>query len=1244
MRVFEFRSIGEVVPNAVFDDSDLNDGVIRMVVDGFLLRERGTGREVVMMRGGDGRLFDPSDNENVLPPRYVVHREYLTVEDGSERPNVFRRLMLHYSNETDSVSVRYGGILDRTFHPPSDGFGSWWKTLYLADLVYKQPESYGWVFNVFNINMTSDVVFSINEPVSRNTRAGRRRRNTVRQRFRAFDEIHLDIGSDGDDNDNDNDQTIACHYEGRQRDEHCFLSPIKEWLVGRMAKAKTEKTMMNISYQISKIDNDMKVYASGVDVESIQKICDRYRLRVVISSPFGDITKGVLSSDNADENMNMNGGDDIVWSEWGGERVWEAKSRVEKTFKFVNTRINHLETIGCGGSMRKTLTFADTGILCKSMVSEGVANADELLELRNRLVSEGKFCMYTVRESSGTGVGSMNTLYTSSKRYFVEDADPSYKLIDEFMFNDVSIVRSMIDGKLVPNVSMASFQLDDCTDNVYDPETAVVSCGLSKFVRESVHFPLSKLFPVGWGDKIDCLDMRKAYTQFSATKYYQGFVGKVTDFRPTDRIVDVGMYRICNIKTPPVFVDGVEREMSGEQWDLFDIVTNYMPLLADYNVYTSPVLQLFLDAGYMFDVIEGAWGSNVTFEFPSDMFKKTEDGKALYAVWAGMNVVYSNSLMYCFPSTEAYLEMLKSTYPCGDVFSRIDESLPYPHVMGSIRIPKSHNWHLSHITSFITGYMYINVVEQIMKMDRRRILFVNSDGIYFNRHDDVKGDVYVNRNAVHENYVDKYNGPDGDMLWKYSSRVESRLEHVVKSGLDMNCAFGNMSDVEHGSSRPMAMEDDDVVTMRGYRFVQSGVREFNNGDVLKDVVPHVENVMGRRKVMLNPIEEDESAVHVFNRCVKNDMVSAQLGPAGTGKSSSILMDKGFVRICFMTMSWALCRNVDDNPLYNNKMVEVKQCMGKQSNYERVKNICRSCSVLVVDEVSMMTEQDKNDIMDKFSALKIIFCGDPGYQLPPVVPVVQQVNDATMGACDPGEDVSPTSSFDMFTDDVLPDNLSSMKFGPYCGIPIYTFRHNWRYGQCPKLFDLCTTVRNMIGSEGNNGDGDDGVTPFATSRLCARINEFVMDNIPSSNVISFDDMVRMVRIEDSVIASRHVVKDIVTKVLAKKFVPDDNDTTSKRKYAIMSNNKFRRLFNGDIVVSNIPPTGVKCEERYCFTVHSFQGQTIDPQYKLFVDLNHMNYPQLIYTAITRVRSISQLFLFTTPIVTDNVENENESGEE
>ena len=112
----------------------------------------------------------------------------------------------------------------------------------------------------------------------------------------------------------------------------------------------------------------------------------------------------------------------------------------------------------------------------------------------------------------------------------------------------------------------------------------------------------------------------------------------------------------------------------------------------------------------------------------------------------------------------------------------------------------------------------------------------------------------------------------------------------------------------------------------------------------------------------------------------NNQYEVHTGGGGCGKTHHNLTDKGLRNILFTAPSWKLSRNKKEN--YG--------CESTTWTYHLItkdpdiwKPIYDKYSVIICDEISMMSEFKKQIIIDRFKEHKIIFCGDLGYQLPPV---------------------------------------------------------------------------------------------------------------------------------------------------------------------------------------------------------------------------------------------------------------------
>jgi hypothetical protein len=423
--------------------------------------------------------------------------------------------------------------------------------------------------------------------------------------------------------------------------------------------------------------------------------------------------------------------------------------------------------------------------------------------------------------------------------------------------------------------------------------------------------------------------MRCGYKQSHLCKYYNGFLGKITDFRKCNKMVDdsVGMYQIKDIK------------LSNHIKRLNDVMNIY----TEYNIYPSPELEFLLDNDCSFNIIAGCWGTsnNKYFDFDDDFWddkdnifyppkekfldqitetqeqlnfsvaeknewlKKNNEIKKLNK----FNKVKHNWLdfadrlskkrgikYYCKYVGDLYRKNEFESYNIqGDedylknLLQVVDyDTYKYFEGMNELQVcyKKKHQFHASQISSFITSYMRLNVMEQLLSMDFNDIIRVCVDGIYYT----------------------------GDYEYKNAFREKPE---IIKNN---SCCGTYISNNYPISKKNMCSNPD---------------REHNDIELHK-------------------------------------------GPGGTGKTTYNLNDKGFCRVGFFAPSWKLARCKEDEN--GKKGLVWNKLLSDDPNVWRL--IQRYYNVLVVDEVSMMTEQQRKLIQDRFYECKIIFCGDCGFQLDP----------------------------------------------------------------------------------------------------------------------------------------------------------------------------------------------------------------------------------------------------------------------
>ena len=278
-----------------------------------------------------------------------------------------------------------------------------------------------------------------------------------------------------------------------------------------------------------------------------------------------------------------------------------------------------------------------------------------------------------------------------------------------------------------------------------------------------------------------------------------------------------------------------------------------------------------------------------------------------------------------------------------------------------------------------------------------------------------------------------------------------------------------------------------------------------------------------------------------------------LGAGGNGKTHHNLIDKGFVRMLYIAPSWKLSTN--KKLKYNVSNSVLARCLSDAHNQDLKKYY----NVILFDEVSQYTEGEKNMIFETFNQHKLIFCGDVGFQLPPIE----------------GEEMN-TEGF---------DNTE-------------TFTTNYRF-KCPKQIEICNKVRDMIkiGFDKNT------------------INKYI---IKSYTNISKDDM-NYVK-EDMILCSKvrcgthnkescncdgkNYSKEWTDKYGMNKWVCDENTREHNRGEIMLGDKPNGRWIN-----------------RHGYTIHSVQGETFTET--IFIDSRNLFDSRMGYTAISRAEKWEQI---------------------
>ena len=483
-----------------------------------------------------------------------------------------------------------------------------------------------------------------------------------------------------------------------------------------------------------------------------------------------------------------------------------------RTFNYINTRLNHVEYDEM--SYEENRVEKTTG---------------ELLNIQRRLDKTKQYYTY----KKGTNISEIRT------------TDTLYTLGDEYheVVKDFEVSTGLINCKI---------------DSIANPE-------VTDFIREGVHFNQTIDFDLR-ECKTNHIDMKKAYANYKMCKYYDGFLGKPTDFRKCDKIEGIGYYRIQNVQ----FNNSIL-----EQWNIkMDIYNNGL-------IFPSPELNMLKDKGVTFDVDLGCWGGKIDFDFTDEMINgKSEDeynSFRYYCKWVGSTYCNNEHKSFYIKGNKDFIGLLQNEISTDNIVS-FDKEV-------KVSYKKKANMVLPHICGFITSYMRINVLEQLESMDVNSICKVVCDGIY-------------------------YKGEPVPMK---------------------NCFRDEPKEITRNEGCDSYISNTDVCKFTGY---------------------------------------GEPRQH--------NMIELHTGAGGCGKTHYNLTDKGLIGMSFYAPTWKLTRNKSKD--YNCRANTIAKI--ESTDPSVFGSQLRFCNVLVIDEVSMMGEKTKRQILKNMAGCKIIFCGDIGYQLPP----------------------------------------------------------------------------------------------------------------------------------------------------------------------------------------------------------------------------------------------------------------------
>ena len=768
---------------------------------------------------------------------------------------------------------------------------------------------------------------------------------------------------------------------------HCVFTPIIKWCSKCLAKAESDSAKKKYNAKLNKIKKYLIKYATGIPEDDIESFCKDLSIKIVVSYPFTD--------------------NEIIY----GEKL----KSIDKVFKFINTRINHLEI----------------GEMLSTEKAEKVTR--DFIYAKINELDESKEFYYTTKDNKGynaiyslNGNWSCNTDFQEAKEKFEKDNGLNNMKICDIKNAELA---SFIKRGTHYNTSFGKGCIDYQELYIEDP---------SRTETTHIRFHKTKL-----------IDQKKAYYNFKKCSYYEGFLGKITDFRETNKVMGVGLYLIKDIKINSKRLNELNQRMN---W------------FKSNNVYTSAELKVLDNNKSTYKIIAGCWGvETLHFEFGEEFLKKTEpkpyvneNGEfemkgsiSYYAKTTGAWDCHSSHSYRFIKGTNEYAQILKNTSQniiCK--FNGEDEI--------SIGIPKKNIYSLGHLTAFILAYQRISLMEQLFEMDLNKLLGVYVDGIYYDDHEFKMLDTFEKKEI------------DSTVCF----RTEGFLTNIFET---------------------------------------------------------------KPKIVYAPFRE-------------NYKTELYIGAGGNGKTHYNLTDSGLINLLYVAPSHKLNANKKAEYFVD---VEVLASL-RFDNPMTFKKIMKY-NTIVFDEVSMMSNEDKILVLEKYKNHKLIFCGDVGYQLPCISTFTEPKMELTLDGFD---NIQEFKTNYRCTDKGLLEKLNLL-------------REKIKQGciAVPKNFQELFTECDV---------------------------EFVKQNY---------------NVNDMIISGTNNAKDAYTKLFE-----------DKKKWYVTKNTDYYN--NGDIVIQEEQPDK-HAVIRHAYTAHSVQGETVTN--KLFIDFNTLQDIRALYTAISRAKTIKQIFM-------------------
>jgi hypothetical protein len=813
-------------------------------------------------------------------------------------------------------------------------------------------------------------------------------------------------------------------------DKHCLIQPIKDYFVERINNSCSKKVIDNLTNKINKIKNYEETYADGIPEDHIQKFVDDLNINIKINLP---LQTSFLEFRNNNTTKTI------------------------KNFEYVNLRFNHVDYLESTNKIE-------------------IVDRETLIKLKDKLVSENNYFEIKKDSLGITAIVRPNITYQIDNDFkeameeFEEDNNIKPCKLCNIKDKEVSkFIRESVHyaGRMefyeAPLLKLEDVPDESFLDPNYDFEEAFME-SKRKFIKDSVLLQI---------------DQKKSYASYKQCKYFDGVLGKPTDWRKTDKVEGVGSYRIKNI------------DLSNTDSKSKEIFEKLNWFYKEDPVYDSIDLKLLDAENVKYDIYEGCWGDAIDIIFTKDMLEKKEflgynsDGTerkvSYYAKLCGLynnDKTYETKIVCCdIKIAQILVNNLNEMNIDNNGYNETTNEL-------YIFIPKNIRHHFSQFTAKVTACTRVNTFVQLKEMDLSKVYKISSDAIYYQKHD--------------------------------------------------------------------------------FKIVEP----YRPKDIIISTGPTIGGAPCKSYLSWN--EETATEAPPSRPYYKTEL---HIGQGGGGKTTKNLLDKGLVRPLYIAPSWKLA--CDKKKEFNCNVAVLQHLFSK--NKQVILDINQYYNVLIIDEISQLTNKQKEHILKEYPNHKIIFCGDISkeginYQLPP---------------------------FEKGDSEIKCMNVEKID-------NIVEHSTNYRV-KCKRLENILLKLREMI----QNGK--------SRWEMISYVEQIFKEH---NKIIDKDKLKKLYNIEDMIISGTKLNSKEISEMFKGKFDKEKYYITKTEKNAKLNGNGYCK---GEIHISEDPLPENISKISHCFTLHSLQGETA--KNKLFIDLRKIECfdKTFIYTALSRARKFKDIYL-------------------